>query len=130
MNNKNQCKMKKSILTIAAALFFSSIMFAQIRPTDQTGINVFETPKTETEYNGLKVDIGGAFSQPYMALSQSNSSSSLPYNANSANTLFPVAHNFSLAMANLYLNTYLADGVTLNFTLYPSCLSLLKICTS
>ena len=110
--------MKRSILTVAAALFVSSIMFAQLRPTDQTGINVFETPKTTTEFSGLKVDIGGAFSQPYQALSQSNSSSALPYNANSTNTLFPVAHNFSLAMANLYLNTYLEDGVTLNFTLY------------
>jgi hypothetical protein len=118
MYNKKQFKMKKSILTVATAFFISSIMFAQMRPTDQTGINVFETPKTETEFNGLKIDIGGAFSQPYMALSQSNSSSGLPYNANSTNTLFPVAHNFSLAMANLYLNTYLADGVTLNFTLY------------
>jgi len=115
---KNQSKMKRSLMTVAAALFVSSMMFAQMRPTDQTGINVFETPKTETEFNGLKVDIGGAFSQPYMALSQSNSSSSLAYDPNSTKTLFPVAHNFSLAMANLYLNTYLADGVTLNFTLY------------
>ncbi len=111
--------MKKSIITVLAAIFVSSLaMGQQIRPTDQTGINVFETPKTETVFTGLKVDIGGAFSQPYQALSQSNSSSALPYNANSTNTLFPVAHNFSLAMANLYLNTYLADGVTLNFTLY------------
>ena len=117
-NNKKQSTMKKSIMTIAAALFVSSIMFAQIRPTDQTGINVFETAKTPTEFNGLKVDIGGSFSQPYIGLSQSNSSSALPYNAASQNTLFPLANNFSLAMANLYLNTYLADGVTLNFTLY------------
>jgi len=116
-NTKKQCKMKRSIMTVAAALFVSSMMFAQMRPTDQTGINVFETPKTETEFNGLKVDIGGAFSQPYMALSQSNSSSSLAYDPNSTKTLFPVAHNFSLAMANLYLNTYLADGVTLNITM-------------
>ena len=110
--------MKKVILTVVAALFLSSMAFAQFRATDQTGINVFETPKVETPFSGLKVSIGGAFSQPYQALSQSNSSSSLPYNATSTNTLFPVANNFSLAMANLYLNTALADGVTLNFTLY------------
>jgi len=110
--------MKRTFSTVAVALLFSSIMFAQIRPTDQTGINVFETQKTITEFNGLKVDIGGSFSQPYIGLSHSNSSSSLPYNAASSNTLFPLANNFSLAMANLYLNTYLADGVTLNFTLY------------
>jgi len=110
--------MRKTIFSVTVALLFSSIMFAQIRPTDQTGINVFETPKTPTEFNGLKVDIGGSFSQPYIGLTQSNSSSALPYNAASSNTLFPLASNFSLAMANLYLNTYLADGVTLNFTLY------------
>jgi len=110
--------MKRTIFTVTVALFFSSILFAQLRPTDQTGINVFETAKTPTEFNGLKVDIGGSFSQPYIGLTQSNSSSALPYNATSPNTLFPLASNFSLAMANLYLNTYLADGVTLNFTLY------------
>lgn len=34
--------MKKSILSLSAALLVSSAMFAQFRPTDQTGINVFE----------------------------------------------------------------------------------------
>jgi len=108
--------MKRTIFTVTLALVFSSIMFAQIRPTDQTGINIFETPKTPTEFNGLKVDIGGAFALPYMALSHSNSLGA--YSASNPNTLFPVAHNFALSMANLYLNTQLADGVTLNFTLY------------
>ena len=34
--------MKKSILSLSAALLVSSAMFGQFRATDQTGINVFE----------------------------------------------------------------------------------------
>ena len=104
-------------MTVGAALFVSSIMFAQLRPTDQTGINVFETPKTETEFNGLKVDFGGAISMPYIALKQSNNVTNTDPAANSQ-ALFKNTPNFALSMANLYINSYLADGVTLNVTLY------------
>ena len=109
--------MKKTILTVAVALFFSSIMFAQLRPTDQTGINVFETPKTEIQFNGPKVEFGGAISMPYIALTQSNDVVNTNPLVNSQ-ALFKNTPNFALSMANLYINSYLADGITLNITLY------------
>ena len=109
--------MKRSILTVSAALFVSSLMFAQLRPTDQTGINVFETPKTENLFTGPKVEFGGAIAMPYIALSQSNNVTNTNPVANSQ-ALFKNTPNFALSMANLYINSYLADGVTLNVTLY------------
>jgi len=115
--NKKQTKMKRSILTVAAALFVSSIMFAQLRPTDQTGINVFETPKTDNLFTGPKVEFGGAIAMPYIALKQSNNVTNTDPVANSQ-ALFKNTPNFALSMANLYINSYLADGVTLNVTLY------------
>jgi len=115
--NIKQTKMKRSILTVAAALFVSSIMFAQLRPTDQTGINVFETPKTDNLFTGLKVEFGGAIAMPYIALKQSNDVTNTNPVTN-PQALFKNTPNFALSMANLYINSYLADGVTLNVTLY------------
>lgn len=109
--------MKKSIFTVAAALFVSSIAFAQLRPTDQTGINVFETPKTETQFTGPKVEFGGSISMPYIALQQSNAVVNQDPTKNTQ-ALFKNTPNFALSMANLYINSYLADGITLNVTLY------------
>ena len=115
-------KMKKSILTVAAALLLCGTTFGQFRATDKTGINVFEMPKTETQFNGIKVDLGGSFTQGYQTLDHSNA------DANGANKrlvagvdqnlLTPIISNFNLAAANLYLNTQLADGVALNLTMY------------
>lgn len=109
--------MKKSILTVTTALLFSSMMFAQLRPTDQTGINVFETPKTDTQFTGPKVEFGGSISMPYIALKQSNDVVNTNPALNSQ-ALFKNTPNFALSMANLYINSYLADGITLNLTLY------------
>lgn len=109
--------MKKTILTLATALLASSTMFGQLRPTDQTGINMFETPKTDTPFTGPKVDLGASISMPYIALKQSNNAIINDPTINSQ-ALFKNSPNFALSMANLYLNSYLADGVTLNVTLY------------
>lgn len=115
--------MKKSIFIVIAALFFSSLTFAQIRPTDQTGINVFEGDKVlDTEFNGLKVDIGGAFTQGYQTLNHSNTAApklvGLP--AVDQNKLVSLVPGFNLASANLIFNTHLADGIILNMELYLS----------
>jgi hypothetical protein len=117
MTTKKVIKMKKSIMTVAAALLVSSTMFAQLRATDQTGVNVFETPKVENQWNGMKVEFGGAISMPYMALTNSNAVTQQDPTKNTQ-ALFKNSPNFALSMANLYINSYLADGVTLNVTLY------------
>ena len=109
--------MKKSILTLAAATMLCSTMFAQLRATDQTGVNVFETPKTDTQFTGPKVEFGGSISMPYIALSQSNGVSVTDPTKNTQ-ALFRNSPNFGLSMANLFINSYLADGITLQVTLY------------
>src|SRR5690606_15279690 len=45
-----------------------------LRPADQRGLNVFETPKTPSaEFDGARVDWGAAFTQQFQALGHSNS---------------------------------------------------------
>src|ERR1035437_2494425 len=109
--------MKRLIIALAVAVCISSLTFAQLRPTDQTGINVFETPKTDVQFTGPKVEFGGAISMPYIALTQSNDVVNKNPLLNSQ-ALFNNTPNFALSMANLYINSYLADGITLNVTLY------------
>lgn len=109
--------MKKTIMTLAAVVLASGMTFAKIRPTDQSGINQFETPIADSvEFEGVKTTIGGGFALPFSALSHSNTLGA--YNKNNAQTLTPLTNNFSLSQANLFLNTVLADGVTLNMSLY------------
>jgi len=116
-NLKMKTKMKKSIMTVVAALFVSSTMFAQLRVTDQTGVNVFETPKTDTQFTGPKVEFGGSISMPYIALTNSNAVTNQDPTKNTQ-ALFKNSPNFALSMANLNINSYLADGITLQVTLY------------
>jgi len=112
--------MKKLIFTVAAALLVSSTMFAQLRATDQTGVNVFETPKTDIQFDGPKVGFGGSISMPYIALTNSNflTGKAGDNPVTNSQALFKNSPNFALAMANLNINSYLADGVTLQVSLY------------
>lgn len=109
--------MKKIILFFCAACLVSSIASAQLRATDQTGINVFETPKTDTEFTGPGVRIGGSIAMPYIALKHSNDVTEQDP-AKNTQALFKNSANFALSQANLDINSYLADGVTLQVTLY------------
>ena len=115
--------MKKMILTFAVILLMNSMTFAQFRPTDQTGINVFETPKTDVLFDGVKVTIGGAFTQSYQTLDHSNSNGLTSLNPRfvagvDQNKLVAIGAGFNLASANLMLKTQLADGISLNMELY------------
>jgi hypothetical protein len=43
------------------------------RPNDKRGINVFETTKDDTtQFNGMKVKVGGNFEQSFQALRDQN----------------------------------------------------------
>ncbi len=109
--------MKKLILTFSAAIMLCSTMFAQLRATDQTGVNVFETPKTDVQFTCPKVEFGGSISMPYIALTNSNAVTNQDPTKNTQ-ALFKNSPNFALSMANLNINSYLADGVTLQVSLY------------
>ncbi|MEI7502192.1 MAG: hypothetical protein WCJ61_02815, partial [Paludibacter sp.] len=109
--------MRKLTLSLVAALFMSSLAFAQLRPTDQTGINVFETPKTDVQFTGPKVGFGGSIAMPYMALTNSNAVVEKDP-TKSTQAFFLNSPNFALSMANLNINSYLADGISLQVTMY------------
>lgn len=95
------------------------------RPADQNGLNVFETTKNDTvEFTGLKVKIGGNFTQQFQSLSQSNTATPnnvtvgpITYNLNS---LYPLASGFNLATANLNFNIQLEDGIRVSLENYMS----------
>ncbi len=115
--------MRQRGLLLVATLLASSMLFAQLRPTNKDGINVFETPKTKTEFDGFNVQLGGALTLPFSILDHSNAvtrASGYSYNyANpAANSLVPLTSGFGLPQANLYVKSNLSDGVYLNFEVY------------
>ncbi len=122
--------MKKSIKTmkIIIAIFaiaMTTNLFAQrgnidnFRSYDKDGLNIFETPKdTDTEFDGIRLRIGGAFAQQFQALSHEND----PFTDTSGlvNPLYSLGNGFNLATANLNIDVQLADGITLNMITYLS----------
>lgn len=82
------------------------------RPYDQRGIHVFETGKTDTiPFDGLRFRMGAGFTQQFQNLKHSTKSTLVPYE---------MGAGFNLAMANLYTDVQLADGIRLNVTSYLS----------
>ncbi|MEZ5056725.1 MAG: hypothetical protein R2879_06755 [Saprospiraceae bacterium] len=104
-------------------MLLSTMVIAQqppiqyFRPMNQDGVNVFEPAKnTSTEFDGIKVRVGGAFSQGFQALNHSNDTTF----SSSANQLYDIAPGFTLATANLNLDVQLADGIRLALENYMS----------
>ncbi|MDX1530250.1 MAG: hypothetical protein R3362_01860 [Rhodothermales bacterium] len=93
-----------------------------LRPYDQSGMNVFETPKADdTPFTGLRVDWGAAFTQQFQALSHSSEAAPvLDEDGNNLNTLYDLGNGFNLATANLYLDAQLAEGIRVNLITYLS----------
>ncbi|RPD99983.1 hypothetical protein EGM88_01595 [Aureibaculum marinum] len=82
------------------------------RQPDKNGVNVFESPKdTTTNFDGLKVKVGGAFALQFQALDNENSGLS---------PLKEVGYNFNLATANFDLDVALYDGLNLHLRTYLS----------
>ncbi|MGH7449100.1 MAG: hypothetical protein ACRELT_16120, partial [Longimicrobiales bacterium] len=97
-----------------------------IRPVDQRGINMFESPKRAgATYTGFKLDWSAAFTQQFQALEHSNSAAERivndatgnPYNANQ---LLDIGWGFNLATANIGINAQLAPGVRVALESYMS----------
>ncbi|SNS27895.1 hypothetical protein SAMN06295967_106145 [Belliella buryatensis] len=113
--------MKKYILSLIAIAGLSAATMAQglqrdmqfWRSYDQRGINVFETGKADTvEFDGIKVRVGGHFTQQFQSLSHSNAAGSP--------ALIEIGAGTNLATANLNIDVALADGVRLNLVTYLS----------
>ena len=85
------------------------------RPHDQTGINVFETTKApdSVPFEGPRIRFGAGFTQQFQNIKHENSvEAGLP--------LYEMGPGFNLAMANLYMDIQLADGIRLDVTTYMS----------
>ena len=96
----------------ARSLMVQSIEIQRLRPVDQRGVNVFETPKTDdVAYQGFKLAWGAAFTQQFQGLG---------HYTTSPKPLVRIGHGFNNASANLYLNAQLAPGIRVALTSYLS----------
>ena len=105
-----------------------------VRPQDQRGINMFETPKIAgATWEGFKVQWGAAFAQQFQGLTHENSANAVsqaavnpsPGNAGTAsvanrNQLQTFGNGFNNATANAYLHAQLAKGIRIQLTSYLS----------
>lgn len=102
----------------SAQLLYRTIELQHVRPADQRGLNVFETPKDDnTPFDGMKLSWGGSFMQEFQALGHSNSAAA---SAVPANQLMQIGHGFNNAVANLDLGVQLAPGIRVAVTTYAS----------
>ncbi|HZV71113.1 MAG TPA: hypothetical protein VFG10_16275 [Saprospiraceae bacterium] len=91
------------------------------RQNSKAGLNIFETPKNEYEYfDGLKVRIGGNFTQDYQGFNHENSAAVVLVDSVNINKLIPIKDGFNRAMANLNVDAQLADGIRIAITMYLS----------
>lgn len=121
----------KSTVLIAALTIWALPIFSQsekvsfMRPADQRGVNVFETPKGDTtEFKGLHVRIGGSFTQQFQMLNHSNEATANDVAFGSGtvnlNALYPLSPGFNLATANLRFDVQLEDGIRVVLENYMS----------
>lgn len=105
----------------AAALLYRSIELQHQRPSDQRGLNVFETPKTDNvPFEGMKLVWGGAFTQQFQGLGHENTAAPKVVAGVDANKLINIGHGFNNAVANLDLGVQLAPGIRIAVTTYAS----------
>ena len=100
---------------------FRSLDINHIRPADQRGINVFESPKEEqVRFDGFKLSFGGAFTQEFQGLDHSNTASPVMVNGVNTNQLMTIGNGFNNAVANLNINAQIAPGIRVAMTSYLS----------
>jgi len=110
--------MKRNMIFLISLLLMSGVSFAQVRSYSKTGLNEFESPKAESEsFEKVNLKIGGNFNQSFQALSHSNTANTL-LSPNAA--LINIVPGFNTAVANLYFDVNLAEGVYMNMALYLS----------
>jgi hypothetical protein len=120
---------KQLIATVVLAVMGFSAMAQGLqrdlqfwRPYDKRGLNIFETGKADTvEFEGMKVRIGGHFTQQWQNLSHENKSDVVNnQNGVNLNQLIEIGSGTNLATANLNIDVALADGLRLNLISYLS----------
>ena len=98
-----------------------AIEIQHMRPLDQRGLNVFESPKEEgAKYEGFKLSWGGAFAQQFQNITHQNTAAPKIVSGVNQNALVPIGSGFNNANANLYLNAQLARGIRVALEGYAS----------
>src|SRR6185436_8719785 len=117
---------RKLTILIIAATGFSAIAqqgsLQNFRANNKTGLHIFETNKNDTTpFTGMKVRVGGNFTQDFQALSHQNNATPV-YDPDSVNINQPASliNGFNRAMANLNIDAQLSDGIRLSLTMYLS----------
>jgi hypothetical protein len=116
--------MKKSLL-LAALFAMSFSAQAQVidgdRPNGQQGLTEFENPKGPLQpFDGVKVRIGGFFSQDLQMLKHSNAATPNVVGGIDLNAPRAIGNNFNTAQANLDFDVQLERGVHMHLTTYLS----------
>lgn len=92
-----------------------------IRPADQRGVNVYESPKlSEVPFTGFALSLGGGFTQEFQGLAHQNSAAPVVVSGVNANQLMTIGHGFNNAVANLNVNAQIAPGIRVAMTSYLS----------
>src|SRR5450759_3379155 len=82
------------LVCISAGIVNAQTRVANLRPYDQTGINVYEAPKdTNVVFERLKVQFGAGFTQSFQGLKHENTSGGL----------YKMSPGFNTANANFCL---------------------------
>ena len=110
-----------AIVTIGFPTVAQQPTLQYFRPNNKMGLNVFENNKNDTtSFTGIKVRVGGNFTQDFQALKHQNSADTVFVNNINTNQLIALTNGFNLAMANLNIDAQLYDGVRVNLTMYLS----------
>jgi len=105
---------------LVTGLFAQQPELQNFRLPGSEGLNVFEAPKDDVPFDGVKVRVGGDFAIQMQGLSQSNAF------ANTTDTLLiplqapKLGTNVNLPTANLNLDVQFADGVRMHLRTYLS----------
>lgn len=123
MNNRFKTIVAAILVVFTLSGYSQTLNFS--RPNDQRGVNKFEATKVDTvPFDGLKVKIGGAFTQQYQSLSHTNTATpnndTIGGRVYNLNNLYPLGSGFNLATANLNIDVQLEDGIRLALESYMS----------
>src|SRR6187402_3447420 len=108
------------LLSMAAA--DAQVSFGQMQnqiSRGKEGINVFDVQKNDAEFNGLSVDLGGAFNMDFQAINSFNDQPTSLGNI-SGYRLMNAENNFTLPSADMTIAAQLFDGVRVNLDIYLS----------
>lgn len=117
--------MKKLLLSglgaiIALTTFAQRPQLQNFRDPGAQGLNVFEAPKDDVPFEGVKVRVGGDFAIQLQGLSQTNAYANTTDTTLTALQVPELGTNFNLPTANLNLDAQFADGVRMHLRTYLS----------